>query len=345
MGGGERHVVDLSRGLVERGHEVFAGAAGGAAIRKELPFIPEERLAEFRFNGPMDVTTARAISKLVGERRIDIIHAHVARDYPVAALAARLSRAPFVITRHVLFPMSKLHRILLRGARFVIAPSNAVAASLRSQGIFPDDKIVTVRHGLAARDQLVRRKANEDMFVVGTVGNLDPVKGFDVLIRAAAIVTEKLPHVRFEIAGTDREADSRNELELRELISTLGLNERVELTGWSTDIHQTIAGHDLFVSSSRSESFGYALADAMLAGVPVVATETEGAREVVGDSGPLVPVGSPEALADRILEMITAKGLLEAASVAGRQRIERLFSIDRMIAETEVVYRRAIAGS
>ena len=124
IGGGERHVADLSRALSERGHEIFVGVTANAAIRAELSFLPAGRIGEFRLRSSADVHSALDIAKFARAKGIDLIHAHVARDYPVAAVAARVSRIPFVITRHVLFQMSRMHRILLRNARAVIAPSS-----------------------------------------------------------------------------------------------------------------------------------------------------------------------------------------------------------------------------
>lgn len=344
IGGGERHVADLSRGLADRGHDVFVGVARGAAIRAELSFLPAENIVGFQLRNSADVRSALEIAKFARENSIDLIHAHVARDYPVAAVAARVSRIPFVITRHVLFPMNRLHRILLRNARSVIAPSGAVAESLRKQRIFPDEKIVTIRHGLDATKYVARPAIGREEVVVGSIGNLDPVKGFDVLVRAAEIVFADISNVRFEIVGDDRSSDGRNRRELIALISGLNLNDRVALTGWSEDTRDTLAGFDIFVSASRSESFGYAIAEAMLTGVPVISTETEGAKEIFGASrvGVLVPVDSPDDLAKALIELLDDRAKRDAYAAAGREHVEKNFSIERMIDETEALYRRVL---
>lgn len=344
IGGGERHVSDLARALSERGHDVFVGVMPNAAIRAELGFLAPERIVEFRLRNSADVRGALDIAKFARKNGIDLIHAHVARDYPVAAVAARVSRIPFVVTRHVLFPMNRLHRILLRNVRAVIAPSAAVSESLRRQRIFPEEKIVTIRHGLDASNYVARTVIEKEEFVVGSIGNLDPVKGFDVLVRAAAIVFKNISNVRFEIVGADRSSDGRNRRELIGLINNLNLNDRVALTGWSEDTRETLAGFDIFVSASRSESFGYAIAEAMLSGVPVIATETEGAKEIFGGSrvGVLVPVDSPDDLAKAIIELLNDRAKRDAYSRAGRGHVERNFSTERMIEETDALYRRVL---
>jgi glycosyltransferase involved in cell wall biosynthesis len=345
IGGGERHVADLSRALHERGHGVFAAIASGSPLRSELSFLPQENVLEISFRNSLDYFSAVKIAKFAAANSVELIHAHIAKDYLITALTARIAGIPFVITRHVLFPMSRLHRMLLRGVRFVIAPSSAVSESLRRQPIFPANKIVTIRHGFDHARYTIRQDVKRDGLVVGSIGNLDAVKGFDVFIRAATLVTAKMPDVKFEIVGDDRSADGRNEKSLRKLISDLNLGRSVRLTGWSPDVLATLAGFDVFVSSSRSESFGMAIAEAMLSGVPVVASETEGAREIIAEPsvGVLVPIGSPDALADAIVGLLNDPSKRDALAESGSRSVRERFSLDRMIDETEAVYRRAIS--
>jgi glycosyltransferase involved in cell wall biosynthesis len=345
-GGGERHVVDLVRGLRANGHELYVGIAPDAAIRDELKFLPADNIAEFPLRGAIDYLSARTIASFATARNIDVIHAHVARDYTVAAMVSSRTGIPFVITRHVLFPMSRLHKIFLRNVRFVIAPSNAVASSLREQAIFPEDKIVTVRHGLDSSHRSRRTPIEGGELVVGSIGNLDPVKGFDVLIKAAKDVVDHFPHARFVIAGESRSKSRRTEHALHGLVSDLGLEDRVTFSGWSEDVKETIAGFDIFVSASRSESFGYAIADAMLLGVAVVATETEGAKEIITNAsvGTLVPIDSAEALARSIVDLLSDPGRRVAIGEAARSHVAETFSIERMVEETESVYQRVVTG-
>lgn len=344
IGGGERHVADLSNELTRRGHDIFAAVVPGSPILPELSALPPENIVAFPLRNSVDAVSAIKIGKFAGKNKIELIHAHLAKDYPVAAATSRIAGIPFVITRHVLFPMNRLHRLFLREVNFVIAPSDAVAKSLRDEGIFPLEKIVTIRHGLDVGQFHVRERGNSEEFRVGTIGNLDPVKGFDILIRAAAIVAPKEPHISFAIFGEDRSRDGSNRAALEDLTAQLNLQDTVKLAGWSTDLQAELAHLDLFVSASRSESFGFAIAEAMLAGVPVVASETEGAKEIIADPslGRLVPIGSPEALADAILDLHDDTARRDQFSAFGRRHVSENFSLKRMVDETEALYRRAI---
>ena len=344
IGGGERHLIDLSNELAKRGHEIFVALVSNSPVREKLTEVPPTNIREFPLRNALDISTAMKIAKFARENNVELINAHFAKDYPVAAVASRLSKIPFVITRHVLFPMNGMHRFILSKVKYVIAPSNAVAASLRDQGLFPNEKIVTIRYGLDVENFPLRDPEGRTVFCVGSIGNLDPVKGFDVLIRAAEIVTKKRPDVKFKIIGEDRSRDGRNKKELNKLIEDLNLNETVELAGWSDNIADVLPGFDIFVSASRSESFGFVIAEAMLSGVPVIASETEGAKEIIvnPDLGVLVPIANSQALANAIIDLLSNNQRRSTLSNQGRVHIAENFSVRKTVDETEALYRRVV---
>lgn len=344
IGGGERHVIDLSNELTKRGHQVFVAVASGSPLPKLLTELPTDNIVELPLRNALDLSSSIRLAKYARGKKVDLINAHFAKDYPVAAAAARIARIPFVITRHVLFPMSKLHGLFLRDVRRVIAPSNAVAASLRAQSIFPSEKIVTIRYGLDVERFPQRTIIRGDGRCVGSIGNLDPVKGFDILIRAAAIVSKEIPEIRFRIVGEDRSRDGRNEREIRNLIDVFSLANVVQLAGWSDKVSASLSEFDIFVSASRSESFGFVIAEAMLSGVPVIATETDGAKEILSEPslGLLVPIGSIEGLARAVMDLMRDRARREVLAGQGRSHIIENFSLKRMVDETEALYEQVV---
>src|SRR4030095_15171744 len=88
IGGGERHLADLANNLAERGHEVFAAIAPGSPVRAELSSLTSENIIELPMRNALSVRSGLRLARFVRERQIEIVHAHVARDYPLAALAA-----------------------------------------------------------------------------------------------------------------------------------------------------------------------------------------------------------------------------------------------------------------
>jgi glycosyltransferase involved in cell wall biosynthesis len=129
---------------------------------------------------------------------------------------------------------------------------------------------------------------------------------------------------------------------LKKLIEASEFRDRIELIQTRLDAAEFLSSLDLFVSMSRSEAFGLAIVEAMACGVPVIATETEGAREIVqaGESGTLVPIDNAKRTATAITELLRDDSRRKRfAANAGRYVAER-FSLPRMVAETEAVYDR-----
>lgn len=313
--------------------------------------------------GALDLRGAHRLARLAREREVEVIHAHVALDYVPAAIAARRAHdSRLLITRHVLFPMSRVHRHTLSNVSRVIAVSEAVARSLRAQNIFDDDKIRVVANGVDlhrfARARAEFESESKDcertsqnfgatgrVLRVGMVGELSEVKGQEEFVRAAALVAERFGDgVEFVIAGEDASRSGGYRARVESLIAELNLNERVSLLGRRDDIERVFASLDVFVSASRSEAFGMAMAEAAACGVPVVATATEGAREIVeeGLTGQLVPVGDVRALAASILSLLEDQELRHSLGVRALETARRRFGLERMVEATERVYAEAV---
>jgi glycosyltransferase involved in cell wall biosynthesis len=350
MGGGEKHLADLANGLMKRGHDVFAALVPGSPLRAELSSVPEQNIVELPMRNSLNVASALKLARFVRRDEIQIVHAHVARDYPLAALVARRAGARLVITRHVLFPLKRIHKLTLRQTSRVIAVSQAVADGLNAQRIFAPNKIVRVHNGIdvdrfvKGREDVARREREGAKLRVGMVGHLAPIKGQEDFVRAAALVCGRRDDVDFIIAGEDKSRSGENRRSLEKLIKELGLNQRVSLTGWVADVARLLPTFDLFVSPSRSEPFGLAIVEAMAAGLPVIATTSEGAREIIDDSqtGRLVPVGDLEALANAIVELLSDPPERERLSENARRAVRERFSLEGMVAATEQVYRQVL---
>lgn len=345
FGGGERHLADLSRALVDLGHEVYAAAVPGSPLWNELSFLsPERKLELGRLNYPKNVAS---LAKFARANGIEIFHAHAAKDYHLAALAVRLaSQSKLVLTRHVLFPLKNINKPLLSSVARVIAVSQAVAESLRQNGVIESGKITVVHNGIDV-DRFERASVAESnsRIVIGTVGHLAPIKGHDVFLRAAALIAESRNDVQFVVVGEDKSAGMVHRKSLENLVAELRLQEIVTVAGWRDDMPAVLKSLTLFVSAARSEPFGLAIVEAMAAGLPIVAAASEGALEILedGHSGKLVPVGDHEALAQAINSLLDdpreRSRLAHNAQLAARDR----FSLKRMATDTERVYREALA--
>jgi glycosyltransferase involved in cell wall biosynthesis len=357
LGGGERHLADLANGLADRGHEVCLALRPNSPLVGELRRVAKENITTLPLRNALDTKSARELSKLVRKNQIQIVHAHMARDYPLAAYAVRQNKAPrLIVTRHVLFRMNRLHRITLSGAARIIAVSEAVASQLRSDRVAPPEKISVVLNGIdTTRFAEAKRKFDRTQFfrdwnlpndclLVGTVGELTPLKGQSEFLQAAAQLLKQHQNLVFFIAGIDHSRDNKNRLALERLIGELKLTEHVRLVGWLKDLAQLYCALDVFVSTSHTESFGLAIAEAMTSGAAVVATETGGAREIIqpGQTGLLVPIGEVDRLARAVLDLLDDKNRRVRLGTAAQQSVATKFSVERMIDETEEIYRTEI---
>lgn len=358
FGGGERHFVDLCNALTARGHEVHVALAPMSPLPAELKLAPTAQLITLPLRNAFDLRSAQKLARFVREQRIEIVHAHVARDYPLAAFAVR--RAPaaqLIITRHVPFALSRLHKFALANVARVIAVSGPVAEGIRARKIFPADKIRVVPNGIdlapyttidraTARAELRQRIQTRATLLVATVGDLSPVKGQDVFLRAAAqVVARGLTDVAFLVVGADNSATGATRKQLAELIAAHKLAQYVHLLGRVVDLAPLLTALDVYVSASRAEAFGLATVEAMACGVPVVATATDGSREIVEDgvTGRLVPVGAHAALADALVALLNDADMRAEMGERARAAAHTRFSLERMVAETEQIYREVLS--
>ncbi len=289
---------------------------------------------------------------LLAHDRVDVVHAHMPRANVPGALLARAARVPVVVTHE---HGSVRYADPLRRAlnRTVVGPlSDAVLAVsdwdrrrlVAEQGL-PESRVRVFRNGilpLPADVPDVRPELTApDVPIVGALGRLDPVKGYDTLIAAVARLCAEGVRLRCVIAGLGPE-----EARLRRLIHQSGLGREVTLLGLREDVPALLRAFDVAVMASRSEGAPLAIIEYMAAGLPIVATRVGGIPELIepGVHGILVEPDDPVALADgirRLLEHPTEAATLAAAARA-RQRAE--FDLDVVVAQLQELYLSLYLG-
>jgi len=353
FGGGERYVVDLANALQSRGHDLYVIVRPNSPLPTYLE-IPKDKIKKLPLRNALDAPSARELDRFVKENQIDVVHAHMARDYSLAAYATRRNpTAKFFVTRHVLFKLNSLHRRTLARATRVIAVSHAVERELKAEQLVTDEQIAVIPNGISVEKfQQTAAKFDRQHFIaeknlpdarmwVGTVGELRSLKRHDDFIRAAAIVAQSLPDVHFIVAGIDPSKTGEVRKTLKHLVAELGLKDRVHFLGWLDNAAQLYCLLDVFVSASEIESFGLVIAEAMSVGTPVVATMTEGAMEVLEDqrTGLLVPIGDPEKMAKAINVLLNSDETRQLIGHAARETATTNFSLRRMVDEIEQLYK------
>lgn len=349
-GGGERHLADLARSMHERGHKVFAALRPTNEWRKYLEFLPEANVLTVSIRNSVGIFSASRIAKFVRDNEIEIIHAHIARDYIPASIASALAKnAKFVLTRHVVLPLKPFNRYALKNVERVIGVSAGVSDELKRT--FPERKIRTIPNGIETENWLGRERSKlrnefrsfhnipDDVPLIGTVGELLPVKGQRDLVLAANETIKKFPNTRFLIAGKDNSLDKGFRRELKRLTDVFGIKENFLWLDWVEDTSMLYSALDLFVSPSHSESFGLSMLEAIVSETPVVATDTAGARELRIAPENIVPINDPLALSNKINGVLTDLDTAFVKAQAARTKAAQDFSLRKMADSTESLYK------
>ena len=353
FGGGEKHLVDLADGLRKRGHKVFLAVPDDSPVLEKIGDIPPENILRVKIKNSADILTAFKIAKFIKKNKIEIVHAHVAKDYLPVSLALRIAKtAKLILTRHVLFPMKRTQKLALSNVSKIIAVSSAVAANL--ERTFPTEKIVKIPNGIetekwikADKEKLFRefRFMHDipfDVSLVGTVGELKRLKGQQDFVFAANEIVKKFPETHFVIVGSDNSFKKEFRGELKRLVRVFGLEDRFLFLNWVENTAPLLAAMDIFVSASHSESFGLAILEAMASGKAIVAAETEGAKDLIENEF-FRKIGSeikePLKLAEKIRDFLSDKKMCEIFGANAQKTANEKFSLQKMIEQTEKVYQ------
>jgi len=171
--------------------------------------------------------------------------------------------------------------------------------------------------------------------VIGCAARLVLAKGIVYLLEAVRLLRPEIPQVRLEIAGSGPE-----QARLQTQARRLGLEGCVCFLGWRADVRDLMSQWDVFVLPSLEEGFGLAAAEAMAAGLPVVASAVGGLQEIVqdGETGYLVPPRDPVLLAARLRSLLLNPGLQNAMGTAARARVREQFSPPKMVHAITEIY-------
>jgi glycosyltransferase involved in cell wall biosynthesis len=285
------------------------------------------------------------------EHRATAIHAHHYSPFVYSCLARAWTPGTRVIyTEHGRLsdgpPSGKrrlANRFLVNVPREVYAVSEDLKRHMVSEG-FPAATVGVIYNGIdvgpppspEARVEARRRLAVcEDVLVIATIARLDPVKDLGTLIRALSIVRQRNMTLVIIGDGPERSALARTADEA-------GVADRVRFLGQRDDARQWLAGCDLYVNSSVSEGISLTILEAMAAGLPVVATRVGGTPEVIDEScGRLVPARDLHALASTLSDLGAAAAVRSDLGRLGRDRVQRQFTIERMVGAYHDAYERA----
>ncbi len=336
-------------------HRVACLYQGDTPLARELAGrgVP---VTDLRLSGRWPFPALWRLYRLLRRERPQIVHGWLFHANLVVRLVARLAGVPVVVTsRHSIAVGGRARERLLAATTWlddgVVAVSEAVRRAEIDAAGAPPGKVHVIRNSVAMeifadpsgeRRRRTRQALGVDdgTLLVGSVGRMHPVKGFDLLIDAFARVRERLPHSLLVLAG-----DGAIRRELEQQVQERGLAKSVRFLGDRRDVPDLLAAFDLFVLASRQEAFGIVLTEAMAAQRPVVATAVGGTPEVVldGETGLLVPPEDPAALAAAIERLLGDEPLRDRLVQAAYARVCEHFSAAKAVAAYERIYSELLA--
>ncbi|MDP2795543.1 MAG: glycosyltransferase family 4 protein [Sulfurisoma sp.] len=349
-GGQENRTLNEMLGLRELGHTALLACQPGAKLgarAREAGFA----VFETPMRNVLDIPAILRLRRFVRDSRADIVNTHSSRDTQLAGMAARtLPRRPRIVrTRHLALPITSRFTYSVLPDH-VVTVSAHVARYLESAGV-PRDRITAVPTGIdltryvAASDGGTLRAElglPAEAPLVGTVAILRRKKGHAELLEAMPAVLARFPAAHFVFAG---DGPQRENLERR--IAELGLGGSVHLLGLRRDVVNVLQSLDLFVLPTHQEALGTAFVEAGALGLAAIGSNVDGVPEIVGagETGKLVPVNNPPALANAIVELLADPAMRQRMGEAARQKVATHFSREAMVNGILAVYQHLMGST
>jgi glycosyltransferase involved in cell wall biosynthesis len=318
-------------------------AATRLAVRRALGTIVE------------DIPAALRLAQLLRAFQPQVVHAGngVRANFDVV-LACLLARVPVVCHVKGFEKYSPRERWIARRTAGLIFMTRAVEEHCRRHEIVHPHSAVIYdaldeQHFRPVRSSHeVRRELGFDdgALLAGVVGNIQEWKGQAVFVEALARLRDTFPQLRGLLIGGVHRAGSAYYQRIVDEIARRGLEERVRVTGFRTDVADLVNALDVLVHSSvRPEPFGRVILEGMLLSKPVVATAAGGVPELIehGRTGFLVPPGSPEDLASCLAELLRDSEKRRAVGSAAHRWASQRFRLERHVEELEQFYAKAIS--
>jgi glycosyltransferase involved in cell wall biosynthesis len=294
-------------------------------------------------------------------QHIDIVHSYNFYSNVFAVPAAKLAGVPLVVAsiRDQGVYLSRMQKHAQKWAcsfaDLILVNAHSIRDWLLEEG-YAAHKIHVIRNGIdlsryAPRSTLSTVRAElglpESAPLVLMLSRLNPQKGVDDFIKAAALVRLQRPDVRFLLIGEKLQykdgaygPDANYHRYLHELCTNLGVDDSIVFTGHRSDVPELLAEGCVSVLPTHSEGLSNTLLESMAAGLPVVATRVGGNAELVDDgvNGILVPPQAPATLANAVLRILNDKAMAQRFSSAARAKAADHFSMEKMVRDTEALY-------
>lgn len=353
-GGAETVFTNLLRELQQaefRNVVVLKGEGWVAEQVRSLGFTPHFINSKGSFN----LGYIRLLRRLIIDEGVDLIHSHLLGSNVYGALVALICRKPMIATFHGAVDVAAGERFLRAkfsliglGASAIVCVSKRLQDELAARSPLPARKLQLIYNGVdpelfckapatGLKEEL--GLAPESTIVV-SIGNIRPAKGYEYLVDAAAKMVELDPNVHFVVVGHQRAALFDK---LNEKTAQAPQQPRIHWLGFRQDVVEILRQADIFLLPSTSEGFSISTVEAMMSGVPVIATRSGGPEEIIAneETGKLIPIKDPDAIVSAIQslkEPAVRNRLAEQAKESARNK----FGLASMLLAYQKLYQRFI---
>ncbi|MDR0781124.1 MAG: glycosyltransferase family 4 protein [Pseudomonadales bacterium] len=342
-GGAETVFIELADRLRQRGYRCLVLIRGPGWVCEQLrargfePFIVDAK-------GSFNWRFLRELLRIVRRERVDVIQSHLLGSNVYCAMAGLLARKPVIATFHGMVDVGPGERfrgaklwLMNRGVSRFVAVSSALRTAIDREGLLDPARCEIIYNGVdmgrygRGNGASLRQRLGlaADAVLVGSLGNVRPAKGYDLLIRAAREVVAQRPDVHFIIAGDPKTSLQR---QLDALAQELKIADHIHFIGFCNDSAAYLAQLDLFLLTSTSEGLSIATIEALATGLPAVVTRCGGPEEIMqADRDGLMVEPQAPAIAAGLLRLLNDAALGERLAAQGRSHVREHFSIEAML--------------
>ncbi len=357
LSGVQNMMLSLLSGLDKQEYEIYVISKPGGPLEEAvhqagyhyLPVRTLQRNISF-----CDLAAFVEIYRLIRKYNFDIVHTHSSKTGFIGRIAARMAGVPkvyhtvhgFAIHEHQPNTINLVFMLLeYLAGKFcdqVIFVNNYEREMAIKKRILPERKVKTIYNGILvgefqvkkAEAYLSERDYESNPFTIGSVLRFTAQKNTLNTISAAIAVCQESDIIRFVFIG-----DGDDFLICKKLVEKENLNTRILLTGWQSEINILLAKMDVFLLYSRWEGLSISILEAMATGLPIVASDIKGNRELVNnENGILVDVNHKEELIAALVKLPYAKEQLKIWSIASRIKAQEKFNIEKFIREYKAIY-------
>jgi ADP-heptose:LPS heptosyltransferase len=345
VGGIERGVIDIVKFFKKKDIANIVVSGGGRLVKElEAEKIKHYKLAVYK-KSIASLFIIPALRRIIEKESIDIVHARSRVPAWIGFFATRFSRANFITTAHGVYKNKFFSKVMGWG-KYVICPSTVVARHMKKNFDVPEEKIVIIKRWVDLdKFKFINYEKRKKSNIIVSIGRISSSKGYEYLIKAFKKVIRINPYFKLKIVGSPDKSKVKYFESLKTLVNRYALNYNVEFVGFRQDVENILSTARILVAPSViEESFGRVVIEAFASGVPVVATEVGGFKEIIEHEkdGILVEPKNSEQIADSISKILEDSNLAKNMTDRARKKVEKYYTMEECLQETEKVYHKTL---